>query len=80
MATYQGVILDPFGTVTPRPVQMKGAGVPIDAFGFAVPRPVQKMSGYFFEPMVTQQGGGEINAPRQEPLEISWQEANPDTF
>lgn len=79
MATYQGVIHDPFGTVTPRPVQVRG-GFENNPFGFAVPRPVQKMSGYFFEPTATQQGGGEINAPRQEPLEISWQEANPDTF
>lgn len=79
--TYKATLTpDPFEIAVPRPVQVRGGMIDADPWGYAVPRPAQKVSGYFFEPVTTQQGGGEINAPRQEPIEISWQEANPDTF
>lgn len=79
--TYKATLTpDPFEAAVPRPVQYRGGIVAPDPFGFAVPRPAQKMGGYFLEPVTTQQGGGQINAPRQEPLEISWQDANPDSF
>lgn len=80
MATYQGVIFDPYNVSVQRPVQNKGEGVEIETFGFAVPRPVQKVSGYFFEPTKTDGGDGEIKTPRKTPLESTWKRANANVF
>jgi hypothetical protein len=79
--TYKATIPpDPFEYAVERPVQYHGGMIDTEPFGYAVPRPAQRVSGYFLEPTATGEGESKINAPRQEPLEISWQDANPDSF
>lgn len=79
MATYNGVILDPFQQGVTRPVQTRG-GFEIDVIAYVVPRPVQKFSGYFFEPTSQSSGGDTIQTPRKTPLESTWKRANATAF